>query len=29
MRNKFRTMQGKLEANVKRKSVLEAKIKEL
>jgi chromosome segregation ATPase len=29
MRNKFRTMQGKLEANVKRKSVLEADIKEL
>jgi hypothetical protein len=29
MRNKFRTMQAKLEANVKRKSVLEADIKEL
>jgi chromosome segregation ATPase len=29
MRSKFRTMQGKLEANVKRKSVLEADIKDL
>jgi chromosome segregation ATPase len=29
MRSKFRTMQGKLEANIKRKSVLEADIKDL
>jgi chromosome segregation ATPase len=29
MRSRFRTLQGKLEANVKRKSVLEADIKEL